>query len=377
MLDVLIAGAGPAGSIAAVVLARAGARVLVVDRETFPRDKLCGDTLNPGAVRLLASLGLEGGPLARARPLTGMLVSGPHASVCVRYRAPAVGRALRRRDLDAWLLEQAVGAGARFENGLVALGPLVDESGGMPRVRGLLLANRGNRSRLRLPASVTIAADGRRSPIGRALGLVAGPRTPRRWAFGTYVGGIERTGEWGEMHVRLGGYLGIAPLDGGVSNVCFVTGPRPEGSAPLEIIRRAIERDWQLAPRFARAEFASPVRVLGPLAVDARAAGVAGLLLAGDAAGFVDPMTGDGLCLAMQSALLAAREAERALGTGDVSGAVARLAAARQASIGRKLRFNRTLRALVDSRTAIGIAESSARLSPRLVDYLVNYAGDV
>ena len=68
MLDVLIVGAGPAGSIAALVLARAGARVLVIDREKFPRHKLCGDTLNPGTVALLASLGLDDGPLKTAVP---------------------------------------------------------------------------------------------------------------------------------------------------------------------------------------------------------------------------------------------------------------------------------------------------------------------
>src|SRR5438093_1285007 len=81
LLDVLIAGAGPAGSMAALVLARHGARVLIVDREIFPRDKLCGDTLNPGALALLASLGLSGGPLVTARPLAGMLLSGPRVSV--------------------------------------------------------------------------------------------------------------------------------------------------------------------------------------------------------------------------------------------------------------------------------------------------------
>jgi len=71
MLDVIIAGAGPAGSVAATLLARAGARVLIVDRETFPRDKLCGDTLNPGVVKLLQSIDLWGGPLASA-PLSSL-----------------------------------------------------------------------------------------------------------------------------------------------------------------------------------------------------------------------------------------------------------------------------------------------------------------
>ena len=89
MLDVLIAGAGPAGAMAALVLARAGARVVVIDRERFPRDKLCGDTLNPGAVRLLASFGLTGGALDSAVHLSGMRLTGPNASVRAAVRQTA------------------------------------------------------------------------------------------------------------------------------------------------------------------------------------------------------------------------------------------------------------------------------------------------
>src|SRR4029453_12696974 len=106
MLDGLIAGGGPAGSIAALVLARAGARVLVVDRETFPRDKLCGDTLNPGAIRLLASPGLTGVPPETPKPLAGMIVTGGRKRVEARYPGQQAGLALTRTDLDAWLLDQ-------------------------------------------------------------------------------------------------------------------------------------------------------------------------------------------------------------------------------------------------------------------------------
>jgi flavin-dependent dehydrogenase len=377
MLDVLIAGAGPAGSIAAIVLARAGARVLLIDRETFPRDKLCGDTLNPGAIRLLSSLRLADGPLAAARPLAGMLMSGPRATARARYPAGVVGRAIRRREFDAWLLDHAIRAGARFEDGWIARKPLIEESRGAWRVRGLVLDRRApGRGELRLPASMVIAADGRRSAVARALGLIEHPKRPRRWAFGGYATGIAGTSDLGEMHVRCGYYLGIAPLDDAVCNVCLVTGPRPEGSTPVDVIRRAIARERALAPRFAAASFAGPIRVLGPLAADARAAGAPGLLLAGDAAGFVDPMTGDGLHLAMQSAVLAAAEALRALETGDIAAAIDRLSRAREDELGKKLRFNRALRRLVDSRTAISLAEWGARLNPRALDRVVSYAGD-
>ncbi len=120
MRDVLVVGAGPAGALAAWRLASAGARVTIVDRDAFPRDKLCGDTLNPGAVAFLESLGIQQSPLPAARPLAGMTVSGPRTRIDARYPAGVTGRAILRRHFDAWLLNQAVAAGAQFESGLMA-----------------------------------------------------------------------------------------------------------------------------------------------------------------------------------------------------------------------------------------------------------------
>ena len=76
MIDVLIVGAGPAGAVAATVLARAGARVRIVDRARFPRDKLCGDTVNPGTIALLRGLGMGDRVEARGLPIEGMLITG-------------------------------------------------------------------------------------------------------------------------------------------------------------------------------------------------------------------------------------------------------------------------------------------------------------
>lgn len=378
MLDVLIAGAGPAGSIAALVLARAGARVLVVDRETFPRPKLCGDTLNPGAIRLLRSLDLAGGPLTHAKPLSGMIVTGLHGRrVEARYPNAQVGLALTRADLDAWLLDAAIAAGAHFEPGLVARKPLVDGANGRPLVRGLALDRRGATGEsVRMPATMTIAADGRHSAIARALGLAYTPPRPRRWAFGVYATDVDGIGDLGEMHVRGSHYVGIAPLANGAANICVVTGPRPQGRSPMEIIRRTIAADRRLALRFARARFETGIKVLGPLAVNSTAAGVEGLLLAGDAAGFVDPMTGDGLSLAMRGAQLAAVEALRTLESGDFAGAVRRLDDARMRAFRSKLRFNRMVRRLVDSTVAVEIAGLGAAVAPGLVAKAVCYAGE-
>ena len=105
--DVVIAGAGPAGAFAALLLARSGARVTLIERSRFPRPKLCGDTLNPGAVAALARA-LDLGPLAaRARPIDGMLLTGP-GPVLGRgeYGAGIRGLGVTRVVFDGWLVGQ-------------------------------------------------------------------------------------------------------------------------------------------------------------------------------------------------------------------------------------------------------------------------------
>ncbi|MBP8273496.1 MAG: FAD-dependent monooxygenase, partial [Acidobacteria bacterium] len=249
VLDVLIAGAGPAGAIAARQLALSGARVLMVDRETFPRDKLCGDTLNPGAIALLDAIGLRGGALDGAQTLSGMRVTGPGASVVARYPEGRTGVSITRRALDLWLLEQAVVAGARFESGMTVQGALTFEDGGETSVRGLVLRNAAGVT-IRMPASVTIGADGRRSATARSVGLGSHPAKPRRWAYGAYFAGGRpwasgpgRPGEiFGEMHVRPGWYCGVAPMADGLMNVCVVTDRREGADDPLGLIRAHLSR---------------------------------------------------------------------------------------------------------------------------------------
>src|SRR5471032_579021 len=106
--DVLIVGAGPAGSVAGIVLARAGARVRIVDRATFPRDKLCGDTVTPGTLARLTRLGTAQDTDARGLRVDGMLVTGARGvAIEGRYPEGRSGRAILRRDLDWLLLQQA------------------------------------------------------------------------------------------------------------------------------------------------------------------------------------------------------------------------------------------------------------------------------
>jgi flavin-dependent dehydrogenase len=379
MVDVLIAGAGPAGSLTALRLARAGARVLLVDRARFPRDKLCGDTLNPGALRLLDGAGLRTRVEAVSHPLEGMLITG-NGGVHVRgtYGPGLFARALTRRVLDQLLVDAAIAAGVQFQDGVRVDGPLVDETGGRPTVRGAVLCRCGGpASRLRVPARVTIAADGRHSTLAFALGLASHPPAPRRWAVGAYFEGLAGLDTVGEMHVRGPHYIGVAPIGGaGLANVCLVTPAREGFADPARLLERHVAADPVLGPRAVEARRVTAPAILGPLAVDARAAGVPGLLLAGDAAGFIDPMTGDGLRFALRGAELAADVALAALDDPEID-AAARLAEARARAFGTKYNVNRLLRRLVGTPRRVSVLAISARVAPGILRQMIRYAGDV
>jgi flavin-dependent dehydrogenase len=144
-------------------------------------------------------------------------------------------------------------------------------------------------------------------------------------------------------------------------------------------LRAAIDTAPEIRARFAGARRVSAVSVLGPLAVDAPVAGAPGLLLAGDAAGFIDPMTGDGLRFAFAGARLAADAALSALDNpdgGDTVTAWQDLTARRRRLFLPKWRFNRTLAALVDHPAGVGLASAGARVAPSLVRRLIAIAGD-
>lgn len=365
--------------------------MLVVDRASFPRDKLCGDTLNPGALAMLACHGIADRILARGKPIGGMLITGaPDVAVRGLYAHGLTGRSLTRRDLDHILIEAAVAAGARFQDDVRVTAPIVDESAGVKTVRGATLVAR-DRKPMRVPALVTIAADGRRSPLAFGLGLAHHPASPRRWALGGYMTGVTGLDTVGEMHIRRGHYIGVAPLPDGLTNVCYVS-PRPlaggegphadddqkVGSGGADMGRALlahVRADAILRDRFTHARIAGPVTMLGPLAVDVPVAGMQGLLLAGDAAGFVDPMTGDGLRFAIRGAELAAEVAQQCLEEPTFEGFRA-LTDRRLHEFGVKYRFNRGLRGLVSSDAGVRAGTLGARVAPAVLRRIIRYAGD-
>lgn len=373
MDDVVVAGGGPAGAFAALLLARAGLKVRIFDRARFPRPKLCGDTLNPGALAVLRRHADTASLLGRSDPIHGMRLTGP-GGVRVEgvYGDGIAGRSITRAVLDQWLLERAVDAGVQVDE-QAAVRDVMTSDG---RVAGVVVGARRRTHRARL----VIAADGRRSAIAISRGLSHQPPRPRRWAIGSYFTDVSDMTSLGEMHVRRGHYIGVAPVPGGLTNVCLVmpiVGADRRLANPLDVLLEAVNADPELAPRFANARPVETPVVLGPMAVDARVAGEPGLLLAGDAAGFIDPMTGDGLRFALAGAELAAGVIRDVLsGAVPIGQAHELLGDRRREAFQAKWRFNRALRSLVASPASVSAAALTAKVLPAAFSRMIQYAGD-
>ena len=321
-MDVLIAGAGPAGAATAIHLARAGWRVTLVDRATFPRDKACSEYLSPEAVRHLHDLGvLPALDAAGGHPLTGTRVIAPRGARLVGHFAQAGGAPFRatglsiaRRVLDAALVAQARAAGVSLLDA-TTIEELLYEGGAV--AGAMVRTAQGSRHALR--ARVTIGADGLRSVVARRLGGIRHGH-PARLAFVAHVTGVRALGAEAEMHVGTAGYVGLNPLGGGLANVALVVPRRAAAAAkgdPDGYFYGMLERFPGVAGRVDRAREARRVLVTGPFAARAARDTAPGALLVGDAAEFFDPFTGEGILTALRGAALAAQVVDDALARRD------------------------------------------------------------
>jgi flavin-dependent dehydrogenase len=326
--EVIVAGGGPAGSATATLLARAGHDVLLLDRARFPRDKACAEYLSPATEDVLARLGAL--PAVEAhhpvRPL-GMHLIGAHgARALVRYPDGARSRralCLPRRLLDATLLEQARAAGVRVVEGW-QVHEVVSGRGGQPGiVVGARAVSDAPGRRKRFTASVLVGADGMRSVVTRVLGLDAAVYWPRRVGLIARVSGVAAADGCGEMYTGRGVYCGLAPLPAGLTNVGLVmdAGLVRGAGGPRGVPRAGLARLPGAAARLKAVTYHGPIRGVAPLARRVRRVYGDGYLLVGDAAGFLDPFTGEGVFRALRGAELAAEVIATALRRGCTSAA--------------------------------------------------------
>ena len=398
--DVIVVGAGPAGSSAAWHLAREGAHVTLLDRARFPREKPCAEYLSPEASRILSAMGaLDACEAAGAAHLAGMVIRAPSGArirgeFAAAHGFPAFrdrGLALRRPVLDSILLERARAAGVEIREGEQVISVLRDPRGAVcgVRVRGLggevndLEGANGARDTTDLRAHLVIGADGLRSTIARRIGVARQALGPRRLAFIGHYRGVEGITDFGEMHVEREGYAGFADVGHGLTNVAVVV-PRASvrdavAGKPSAFLEGWIAARPHLAPRMAHAARATTVRVTGPFASHASRAWGRGVALVGDAADFFDPFTGEGIYAALRGGELLAPYALESLAADRPRDADAALRAydrARRKAFRGKWAIERLVALAVGAPSLLDRAAATLEASPAMANLFVGVAGD-
>lgn len=343
ILDVAIIGGGPAGTAAAVEARRLGLRAGIWDRNRFPRDKVCGEFISPAALPLLQTeipqAAAKGEPIFRAG-----FVSAGGLSRTFHLPRPALGLSRRLLDDALWKAAQAAGVEAHAGESILKAGKGVSgweiecESGSVRRTRSLIIAC-GRWWRIG-----GLSSPARHERAERAAGWVGAK---------AHFAGIASCGKV-EMYFFRGGYCGLAPVEDGGCNVCCLV----RRELMREHSARGI-RDFSawlvklachpaLEARLRGAEQISPIVTTAPVYLARGKAAEGGALLAGDASGFLDPFTGEGISMAMHSGRLAAQAIARSLSAGTGGEQAAELyARALDQSVRRTYRIAATARGLM------------------------------
>ncbi len=381
--DVIVVGAGPAGAATGILLAERGFSVTVLDRARSPRTKICGEYLSPEGARILDRLGvLKAVDVAGAPTLAGMRITAPDGRVLQgRYRAVDAWHpyregalAISRAILDAALTERLRGTPVDVREAVRVTDVVVEGS----RVVGVeALDAQGRRQALRAP--LVIGADGRASVIAARLGCRR-PHHLRRLALVTYIRGLTDCRAVGEIFVDPPDYAILNPVAPDRVNLSLVV-PLADAapySARLHTFLEARARQLpHLARRIAGTERVAPVQAMGPLAYRVTAPRHGGVLLVGDAAGFYDPFTGEGIFSALRGAELAAETAARALLSGDVSPRALRAyERARRDAFRGKQRLTHAIQFLIRHRWAANLMATLLERRPALLDLLLGVIGD-
>lgn len=311
--DVIVAGAGPAGSSTAFHLAKRDVRVLLVDKAVFPREKICGDGIAPRAVRTLYKMGLQERLDGEFNKFHGFRFAGAGRALVENKipptpRFPDHGYIIRRIDLDDILMNHARDNGAEVWEGCKVTGPLFE--GG--RVVGVKALRDGRE--VEVTAKVIVGADGPHSPLGRAMGLLVDDPLYLGVSVRQYFEGVEDIGDFLEVYpekVVSPGSGWVFPVNReGLANVgvgAMLYHIKRDRINLRRFMEALINDAPHVAPKLRNARPVTPLRgELLRVGLGASRVECPGMILVGDAASMTNPVSGEGITYALETGEMAA-----------------------------------------------------------------------
>jgi menaquinone-9 beta-reductase len=311
--DVIIAGGGPAGATTAFHLAKRDVRVLVLDKAFFPREKVCGDGIAPRAVRALYKMGLQERLDGKFNKFHGFRFGGAGKALVENMipstpRFPDHGYIIKRHDLDKMLLDHARDNGAEVWEGCKVTAPLVHHG----KVVGVKAVRDGEE--MELESKAVVGADGPRSPLGRAMGLLVDDPLYLGICVRQYFEGVEDIGDYLEIYPESGVNPGsgwVFPVNrDGVANVgvgVMLYHVHRDRINLHQFYDRLLNDSRHVAPKMKNARPISPLRgAILRLGLGGSKIECPGMILVGDAASMTNPVSGEGITYALETGEMAA-----------------------------------------------------------------------